>query len=94
MTKLISITKSTRKGKKFVAKFDDGTQTHFGAEGFEDFTTTGDEDRKQRYLDRHRPNENWNDFRSAGALARWILWNKPTLSASIQDYKRRFNLEK
>jgi hypothetical protein len=92
MTKLISITRSDRKGKKFVAKFDDGTQTHFGAAGYEDFTTTGDEDRKKRYLDRHRANENWNDYKSAGSLARWILWNKPTLSASIQDYKQRFGL--
>ena len=92
MVKLISITRSDRKGKKFVAKFDDGTQTHFGAAGFEDFTTHGDEERKKRYLDRHRANENWNDPKSAGALARWILWNKPTLTASIQDYKTRFRL--
>ena len=92
MVKLFSVTKSDRKGKKFVAKFDDGTQTHFGAAGFEDFTTHGDEERKKRYLDRHRANENWNDPKSAGALARWILWNKPTLTASIQDYKSRFRL--
>jgi hypothetical protein len=36
------------------------------------------------------------DFRdhlkSAGALSRWILWNKPTLAASIKDYKKRFGL--
>ena len=25
---------------------------------------------------------------SAGALSRWILWNKPTLKASIDDYKK------
>ena len=92
MVKLLSVTKSDRKGKKFVAKFDDGTQTHFGASGFEDFTTTRDEERKKRYLDRHRANENWNDPKSAGALARWILWNKPTLSESIKDFKNRFNL--
>jgi len=92
MVKLISVTKSDRKGKKFVAKFDDGTQTHFGAAGFEDFTTHGDEERKQRYLDRHRANENWGDYKSAGSLARYILWNKPSLSESIADYKRRFNL--
>ena len=90
--KLLSVTKSDRKGKKLVAKFDDGTQTHFGAAGFEDFTTTGDEERKKRYLDRHRANENWNDPKSAGALARWILWNKPTFSESVKDFKKRFNL--
>ena len=37
--------------------------------------------------------ENWNDYMSAGSLSRWILWNKPTLTASIQDYMRRFKLK-
>jgi len=26
-------------------------------------------------------------------LARWILWNKPTIKESIKDYKKRFNLK-
>jgi hypothetical protein len=92
MVKLLSITKSDRKGKKYVAKFDDGTQTHFGASGYDDFTITKNEEQKQRYLDRHRKNENWGDFKSAGSLARYILWNKPTLAESIKDFKNRFNL--
>jgi len=25
-------------------------------------------------------------------LSRWILWNKPTLKASISDFKKRFDL--
>lgn len=83
---------STRKDKKYMAIFDDGTKTHFGAKGMDDFTITKDEDQKQRYLNRHRKNENWNDFKSAGALSRWILWNKPTIKESLKDYKRRFNL--
>jgi hypothetical protein len=29
---------------------------------------------------------------TAGALARWILWNEETLHSSIEDYIRRFNL--
>jgi hypothetical protein len=36
--------------------------------------------------------ENWKDPTSAGALSRWILWNKPTFKASLADYKRRFGL--
>lgn len=75
-----------------MATFDDGTVTHFGASGMSDFTKHGDEDRKERYLDRHRKNENWRDPKSAGALSRFILWNKPTLRESIADYKRRFNV--
>jgi hypothetical protein len=92
MVKLKSIKPSLRKDKKLVAEFDDGTKTHFGAKGMSDFTKHGDEERKERYIKRHRVNENWSDPKSAGALSRFVLWNKPTLSASIQDYKSRFNL--
>jgi hypothetical protein len=94
--KLIKIVKSDKAGKKMMAVFeqDSGrTKTvHFGASGMDDFTKTKDEEQKKRYLDRHRKNENWNDPQSPGALSRWILWNKPTKSASIKDYRRRFKL--
>ena len=90
--KLVSIKPSTRSDKKLMAEFDDGTVTHFGAKGYTDFTQTGDESKKAAYLKRHRVNENWNDPKSAGALSRFILWNKPTISASIKDFKNRFSL--
>lgn len=77
---------------KYVAKFDDGQLVAFGSWGYEDYTTHGDPKRKERYLKRHRANEDWNDPRTAGALSRWILWNKPTLEASIKDYIKRFNM--
>jgi len=93
----VEIKPSTSKGKKYTAIFYDGDKkvktTHFGSAGMSDFTKHGDEERKQRYLDRHRARENWNDKFSAGALAKFILWNKPTLSTSIADYKKRFNLK-
>ena len=89
---MVNIKPSTRKDKKLMAIFEDGTKTHFGAKGMSDFTIHGDDDRKQRYLNRHMKNENWNDYKSAGSLSRWILWNKPTITASIADYKRRFKL--
>ena len=57
-----------------------------------DFTKHRDEERKKRYIDRHKARENWSDPMTAGALSRYILWNKPTLRASIADYKKRFNL--
>ncbi len=93
---MVSIKKSNKKGKKFMAVFEKGkkkTKTiHFGAEGMSDFTIHKDPKRKQRYLKRHAPRENWNNPQTAGALSRWILWNKPTLKASIEDYKNRFDL--
>ena len=57
-----------------------------------DYTIHNEDARKKRYLDRHRKRENWNDFKSAGSLSRYILWNKKTLDASIADYKKKFNL--
>jgi hypothetical protein len=77
---------------KYVAVFDDGEEVEFGALGYEDFTTHGDNRRKKLYLARHRKRENWNDPKTAGALSRWILWNKPTLEESIKSYIKKFNM--
>ena len=66
--------------------------THFGAAGMSDFTIHKDEERKKRYILRHKANEDFNDPTSAGALSRWVLWNLPSLRASIADYKKRFRL--
>ena len=63
------------------------------AKGMSDFTIHKDEERKKRYLSRHRARENWNSPTTAGALSRWILWNKKTKSASIQDFKNRFKIK-
>jgi len=38
-------------------------------------------------MNRHKARENWQNPMSAGSLSRYILWNKPTLRASIADYK-------
>lgn len=92
----VIIKKSNKSGKKLMAIFDDGKKkktTHFGAEGMSDFTIHKDPKRKERYLKRHKKNENWSAPMTAGALSRWILWNKPTLKASVEDYKKRFKLK-
>ena len=93
----VEIKKSTNKNKKFMAIFYNDKDkkiktTHFGSAGMSDFTIHGDEKRKQCYLDGHRKRENWNAPMTAGALSKWILWNKKTLSGSIADYKKNFNL--
>lgn len=99
----VDFSESPNKDKKIMAvfTFDDGKTktTHFGAEGYMDFTLYNKRDGKEKanmkkkaYLDRHKVNEDWNDYTSAGSLSRWILWNKPTVKASMSDYKKRFNL--
>ncbi len=93
----VVIKKSNKPEKKLMAVFtmsNGRTKTvHFGASGMDDYTKTRNKEQKQRYLKRHRRNENWNNPVSAGALSRWILWNKETRGASITDYKRRFNFK-
>jgi hypothetical protein len=94
--RLVKIAPANDGVHKYIAYFetDDGKErrTRFGAKGYSDYTKHHDEERKQRYIDRHRERENWSDPTTAGALSRYILWNKPTLAASVADYKRRFNL--
>jgi hypothetical protein len=78
---------------KYVAEFDNPPKlVSFGALGYEDYTQHHDAYRKKLYLNRHRKRENWKDPRTAGALSRWILWNKPSLEDSIHDYIKRFGM--
>ena len=92
----VVIKKSTKPEKKLMAVFslDNGRTrtTHFGSAGMDDYTKTKDVEQRARYLKRHRRRENWNDPVTAGALSRWILWDKPTRQESIRAYKRRFKL--
>ena len=83
----VALTKSTRADKKYMVTID-GRAIHFGATSYEDFTTHKDTTRKANYLARHS-NENWNDPMTAGFWARWLLWNKPSLKASVDDLNKR-----
>jgi len=103
--KLRSIVKSHLPNKKWDAKFvyPNGNEkvVPFGARknvngkwvDMSDFTKHKNVTRKQRYLNRHSGmGEHWNKPDTPGALSKWILWNKPTLKASISDFKKRFKL--
>ena len=78
--------------KKWKVVFPDGSSVSFGAKGYEDFTTTRDQQKKENYLKRHSGNEDWTNYRTAGFWSRWLLWNKPTLTGSIADVRKRFQL--
>ena len=95
--KLISVTKSEKKGKKYDAKFENKktkkTKTvSFGSAGMDDYTKTKDKEQKERYQKRHKKDLETNDPLRAGYLAFFLLWNKPTLKGSIADYRKRFKL--
>ena len=100
----VEISRSTNPEKKLMAVFydDEGKKmktTHFGQRGASDYTKHGDKERMERYLERHgggfetSTKEDWKDPTTAGSLSRWILWNKPSLKGSFDDYKRRFGLK-
>tara|TARA_R110002012_G_scaffold189746_1_gene357317 strand:+ start:270 stop:566 length:297 start_codon:yes stop_codon:yes gene_type:complete len=95
--KLKRIIPSPNKLKKYRAVFINlktkkEKTTDFGQKGANDFTITGDEEAKKRYLKRHAKDLATKDPTRAGYLAIFILWNKKTLKSSILDYKKRFNL--
>ena len=101
--KLLSIKPSERPTKKYVATFctcegptkccdNDRKKVNFGSRGSSTYLDHKDEKKRLAYVARHRVNENFNDPLTAGSLSRYILWNKTTLSASIADFKKRFNL--
>ena len=87
----ISVQRSTRKGKKFMATISNET-IHFGSVGFDDFTTHKDPVRRAHYLARHRPNEDWTlrGLRTAGFWARHLLWSEPTLARSVAALNQKF----
>jgi L-rhamnose mutarotase len=89
---LVSIRESPLKDKKYKALFSNGKVIHFGQKNAENYTIHKDDKRKDLYILRHKKRENWNNPLTAGALSRWVLWNKPTLRDSIADYKKMFDL--
>ena len=91
---LITLNKGKKKMKAIFYKDGKKVKTvPFGQAGASDYTQHGEDKRKDNYLIRHKARENWNDPMTAGALSRWILWNKKTLKASILDYLKRFKLK-
>jgi hypothetical protein len=93
--RLISIKKSNRSGKKLMATFETNGRKkiiHFGAAGMSDLTKHHDRARRQRYITRHRKDLKTGNPARAGYLSMFVLWNKPSLQASIADYRRRLNV--
>ncbi len=86
--------KSDKPNKKYYIITNNDKKVYFGQAGASDFTHHKDEARKQRYINRHKTNENWSKsgIDTAGFWSRWLLWNLPTKKDSHMDIKRRFNI--
>ena len=88
----VVITPSKNKNKKFDAVIDGKKTVSFGASGYSDYTKHKDNDRKNKYIDRHKSNEDWtkSGIRTAGFYSKHVLWNKPTIEASINDLNKKY----
>jgi hypothetical protein len=84
--------KSDKPEKKYYIITNSGRKIYFGAAGMSDFTKHKDEARKQRYINRHKNNENWSKsgIDTAGFWSRWLLWNKPTIKESYEYIKNKY----
>ena len=85
----VIITKSTNKNEKYDVVVD-GKKISFGATGYSDYTIHKDPERKDRYIARHNKNEDWNKsgVKTAGYWSKHLLWNKDTLTKSIDDINK------
>ena len=84
--------KSDRPDKKYFIITNDNKKIYFGQASSSDFTLHKDEARKQRYINRHKKNENWNNKEIAGFWSRWLLWEKQTIKESYDNIKKKFNI--
>ena len=57
-----------------------------------DYTKHKDKERKDAYINRHKKNEDWTktSVKTDGWMSKHVLWNKPTLQASVADINKRF----
>lgn len=94
MIKVIKFKKLKTGAKKYEITFNKNGKVYarkFGASGASDYTKHKDKDRRERYITRHKKDLKTNDPMRPGYLSMYILWNKPTVAASLADYKRRLN---
>ena len=83
---------SKKSGKRYyVRELTTNRTVHFGDVHYENYLIHQDDNRKRAYRKRHI-NDNIKDPFSAGFWSYNLLWNKPYLSQSIDDIKKRFDI--
>ena len=91
--RFVKLVNSARKGKRFVATFEDPKRTiHFGSEKGSTYIDHHNKTKRENYLKRHEVNENWNKV-NAGSLSAFLLWGKSTnLESNLIMYVKQFDL--
>lgn len=99
MIKYIQLLKSKKEEKRFEARFFDINKKklksiNFGLKNGSTFIDHKDTKIKDAWIARHQVRGTFNNPLTPSSLAYHLLWNKPTLSASYNDYLKKFNLQK
>lgn len=99
MIKYIQLLKSKKEDKRFEAKFFDINKKklksiNFGLKNGSTFIDHKDTKIKDAWIARHQVRGTFNNPITPSSLAYHLLWNKPTLSASYDDYLKKFSLQK
>ena len=87
----ITLRKSKNPKKKFDAIVR-GKTVSFGSSSYQDYTQHKDDERRFRYLNRHKPNEDWHDLKTAGTWSRWLLWEKKTIPEAVKFMEDKFKI--
>ena len=87
----IVISKSINKNKKFDANINGTKHISCGDSNYSDFTKHKDKERTYAYINHHKTNEDWtkSGVTAAGWMSKHVLWNKPTLQASVADINKK-----
>ena len=67
---------------------------HFGLKSGNTYLEHKNTKTKDAWVARHSVTGDWTKPDTASSLAYHLLWNKPSLSASFNDFIKKFNLSK
>ena len=86
---------STRQNKRYMIHLQNPKQTiHFGLKGGSTYIDHKDKKKRENYLARHKPREDWDNI-NAGSLSARILWgNSSNILDNIKAYLKYFKIEK
>jgi hypothetical protein len=86
--------RSDKPGTKYYIITESNRKVYFGASGCSDFTVHKDEERKQRYISRHKNDGNWSKsgIDTANFWSRWLLRDKTTTKDYHMGTKSRFHI--
>ena len=83
--------KEINDNKRFIAYFSDGSTTKFGQTNpkIGTYIDHKNEKLKTNYIKRHIRDLRTNDYKRAGYLSLFLLWNRPNLKESVKDFNKR-----